>query len=135
MPTKSPKNVTTAARPTARKRKAVQAEKAVSPNGPTPSPKQQEQLAKLLDLSTLKHPKREHQANFELFDARKALVDSSKAPWRYNEAGRVLFIKKLVEQGRFSDFPGLSQRDGIAITQGLMDWNQALSATTSESAE
>ena len=89
-----------------------------------------EEVRKLTDLTTLKTPRREHEANFELFDARKALRDTTRLPWTNKEVARLLFVKRLVQEGTFSDFPGLTQRTGADITQGLLEWRHSQRSMT-----
>lgn len=87
---------------------------------------------RLSDLSTVKHPRGSHEANFELFEARQALIKSYGGRWTYKEAGDVLLMAKLVQKGKFSDFPGLNQQEGIASTYTLMEQQLAARERQSE---
>ena len=97
-----------------------------------------EAARKLADLTTVKHPKREHTANFELFDARQALVDNlkrfpgpaAKGGWTREEAGHVLLIKKMVESGKFSDFPGYSQQKATELLYAAQELAHRVAETS-----
>lgn len=73
---------------------------------------------RLANLDTLKHEKRQHRANFALFDAHAELRQLHPL-WTQQEAGRLLFLKQRIQRGRCSDFPGMTHAEGRAELNNL----------------
>lgn len=89
------------------------------------------EIQELMDLSTLKHQKKARRASDETQAARlflqQSLQQAQKATrnkegaggWKDSETRDMLLLKRLVETGKYSDFPHQKQRAGMVAIGNL----------------
>lgn len=75
-------------------------------------------IRRLSDLSTLRHPRKPHDANFQLFDDTRR-IQQLGTPFTYHEVAQLQLLRYRMERREVTDFPGMTHWDGFLSIPNL----------------